>query len=267
MRPMTCPTNSSTPTPTSTTSASATTCPPCWTAPTAAGVTPRRLRRHHRRRQRPLRRDRRPASRPSGATVGIQPNHVAEAAPTTGTRSCGWRPPRGSSPSAKPAWTATGTTRRSRSRKTTSPATWTWPGGTSLPVVIHCREAEADVVRMLREDFDRHGPVRGVMHSFTGDAADGRGLPGDGPVHLVRRHGDVQERRRLAGGGEDDPGRPACWSRRTARTWRRCRCAAGGTSRPTWRTRRRCWRDLRATTAEGFASQTTRNALALFTRS
>src|SRR5262249_33823701 len=40
-----------------------------------------------------------------------------------------------------------------------------------LPVVIHCREAEADVVRMLRQDFDRHGPVRGVMHSFSGEAA------------------------------------------------------------------------------------------------
>src|SRR5262249_2794218 len=40
----------------------------------------------------------------------------------------------------------------------------------ALPVVIHCREAEADVVRLLREDFDRNGPVRGVMHSFTGDA-------------------------------------------------------------------------------------------------
>jgi TatD DNase family protein len=40
-----------------------------------------------------------------------------------------------------------------------------------LPLVIHCRKAEADVVRMLREDFERHGPVRGVMHSFTGDAA------------------------------------------------------------------------------------------------
>jgi TatD DNase family protein len=38
-----------------------------------------------------------------------------------------------------------------------------------LPVIIHCREAEADVVRMLREDYDRHGPVAGVMHSFTGD--------------------------------------------------------------------------------------------------
>ena len=40
-----------------------------------------------------------------------------------------------------------------------------------LAVVIHCREAEADVVRMLRVDYDRHGPVRGVMHSFTGDLA------------------------------------------------------------------------------------------------
>jgi TatD DNase family protein len=38
------------------------------------------------------------------------------------------------------------------------------------PVVIHCREAEADVVRMLRAEFDKHGPIRGVMHSFTGDA-------------------------------------------------------------------------------------------------
>lgn len=39
------------------------------------------------------------------------------------------------------------------------------------PLVIHCREAEADVVTILREDFERHGPVRGVMHSFTGDGA------------------------------------------------------------------------------------------------
>lgn len=40
-----------------------------------------------------------------------------------------------------------------------------------LPVVIHCREAEADTVRMLRADFERHGPVKAVMHSFTGDLA------------------------------------------------------------------------------------------------
>jgi len=40
-----------------------------------------------------------------------------------------------------------------------------------LPVVIHCREAEADMVRMLRAEYDRHGPLCGVMHSFAGSAA------------------------------------------------------------------------------------------------
>jgi TatD DNase family protein len=40
---------------------------------------------------------------------------------------------------------------------------------TGKPVVIHCREAEADVLRMLRAAFDRQGPIRGVMHSFTGN--------------------------------------------------------------------------------------------------
>jgi len=39
------------------------------------------------------------------------------------------------------------------------------------PVVIHCREAEADVVRMLKAEFDRQGPIRGVMHSYSGDLA------------------------------------------------------------------------------------------------
>lgn len=39
-----------------------------------------------------------------------------------------------------------------------------------LPVVIHCREAEADVLLMLREAATR-GPLRGVMHSFSGDSA------------------------------------------------------------------------------------------------
>jgi TatD DNase family protein len=41
---------------------------------------------------------------------------------------------------------------------------------TRKPVIIHCREAEADVLRMLRDDFDKNGRVHGVMHSFVGDA-------------------------------------------------------------------------------------------------
>jgi TatD DNase family protein len=39
-----------------------------------------------------------------------------------------------------------------------------------LPVIIHCREAEADVLAMLREAAAR-GPLRGVIHAFSGDAA------------------------------------------------------------------------------------------------
>jgi TatD DNase family protein len=41
----------------------------------------------------------------------------------------------------------------------------------NLAVVIHCREAEPDVLRMLRDACDRHGAIRGVMHSFTGSQA------------------------------------------------------------------------------------------------
>lgn len=40
---------------------------------------------------------------------------------------------------------------------------------TGLPFVVHMRECEADVLAMLREARTR-GPLRGVMHSFTGTA-------------------------------------------------------------------------------------------------
>ena len=38
---------------------------------------------------------------------------------------------------------------------------------TGLPLVIHSRECDADMLRMLRADFDRHGPLCAVMHSFS----------------------------------------------------------------------------------------------------
>jgi TatD DNase family protein len=40
---------------------------------------------------------------------------------------------------------------------------------TGLPVVIHCREADADMLKMLRADFDKNGPIKAVMHSFCGN--------------------------------------------------------------------------------------------------
>lgn len=39
-----------------------------------------------------------------------------------------------------------------------------------LPFVVHCREAEADVVASL-QTAAKDGPLAGVMHSFTGDLA------------------------------------------------------------------------------------------------
>lgn len=39
-----------------------------------------------------------------------------------------------------------------------------------LPIVIHMRDCEADVLEMLRE-ATRRGPLRGIMHSFAGAAA------------------------------------------------------------------------------------------------
>jgi len=39
-----------------------------------------------------------------------------------------------------------------------------------LPFVVHCREAEADVVAELEREAGL-GPLNGIMHSFAGDAA------------------------------------------------------------------------------------------------
>jgi TatD DNase family protein len=41
---------------------------------------------------------------------------------------------------------------------------------TGLPVIIHCRDAAADLLPMLHDASSR-GPLRGVLHAFSGDAA------------------------------------------------------------------------------------------------
>ncbi len=46
-------------------------------------------------------------------------------------------------------------------------------GKMNLPFVVHCREAEADVVEQLRLAAGR-GPIKGVMHSFTGSLETAR---------------------------------------------------------------------------------------------
>jgi TatD DNase family protein len=105
------------------------------------------------------------------ASVGIQPNHVAEAKPDAWDQVAKL--------AGCPKVVAIGETGLDRY--------WDYtPFGQqedyfarhlelarrhNLALVIHCRDAEADTVRMLREAFDRHGPIKAVMHSFTGDHA------------------------------------------------------------------------------------------------
>jgi TatD DNase family protein len=104
------------------------------------------------------------------AAVGIQPNHAAEAAPAD------WDVVVRLAESGRPV-AAIGETGLDRYwDRTPFPIQEDYfarhlalARRLRLPVVIHCRDAEADVSRMLRDDFERHGPVRGVMHSFTGD--------------------------------------------------------------------------------------------------
>ncbi len=108
------------------------------------------------------------------ATVGIQPNHVAEAGADAWDQVLAL--------ADRPEAVGLGETGLDRYRDYTPfplqeeffARHLALARQTGKAVVIHCRQAEADTVRMLREDFDRHGPVRAVMHSFTGDQASAR---------------------------------------------------------------------------------------------
>ena len=42
---------------------------------------------------------------------------------------------------------------------------------TGLPVSLHCREAEDALLETVRRDFEKNGPARGILHSFSGDEA------------------------------------------------------------------------------------------------
>jgi TatD DNase family protein len=109
------------------------------------------------------------------AAVGIQPNHAAEAAPTDWEEVVRLA-------ETEPRVVAVGETGLDRywDRAPFPLQEELFARHIALarrlgkPFVIHCREAEADVVRVLRAEFEAHGPVRAVMHSFSGDAGTAR---------------------------------------------------------------------------------------------
>jgi TatD DNase family protein len=105
------------------------------------------------------------------ATAGIHPNHAAEAGPGDWDAVAAL--------AADPRVVALGETGLDRHWDFTPFATQEDYFARHLhlsrtlgkPVVIHCREADADVLRVLRDEYDRAGPLRGVLHSFCGDRA------------------------------------------------------------------------------------------------
>ena len=101
------------------------------------------------------------------ATVGVQPNHVAEADEGDWLRIAAL--------ASLPSVVAIGETGLDRYWNYTPFAQqqeWfdrhlTLAEELCLPVVIHCRDCEADMIEQLRR---RNRPARGVLHSFTGSS-------------------------------------------------------------------------------------------------
>lgn len=128
-----------------------------------------------------------------------------------------------------------------------------------LPVLLHDREAHADMYELLR----KHRP-RGVMHCYSGSADDAKWLCAQGAVPRLRRHGDVQERaprargrkHRTRGAVRAGDGLPV--------PWRPSRCAANATIRHSSPTSPK--RSLRraGTTAAHILEVSERNARRLF---
>ncbi|MEO6809403.1 MAG: TatD family hydrolase, partial [Isosphaeraceae bacterium] len=105
------------------------------------------------------------------AAVGIQPNHVAEAEPGDWERIVAL--------AGEPGVVALGETGLDRYwKRTPFPLQQDYfdrhlalARERNLPVVIHCRDCEADIVAQLAR---QRGAIRGVLHSFTGNIDDAR---------------------------------------------------------------------------------------------
>ena len=104
-------------------------------------------------------------------TVGIHPNSIAQAAPGDWDIIARW--------AERPEVVGIGETGLDRHWDFTPFATQQDYFARHLElgqrlnkaVVIHCREAIHDLLPILRQHYHRHGPIRGVMHSFCEDAA------------------------------------------------------------------------------------------------
>ena len=87
---------------------------------------------------------------------------------------------------------------------------------TGLPLVIHSREADEDMARILEEEMGK-GPFPAVLHCYTGGAGAGAARDRARLLISLHRHRDVQEIGRAARDRQRRCRRTASWSRPTRR--------------------------------------------------
>ena len=100
-----------------------------------------------------------------------------------------------------------------------------------MPLVIHAREADDDMARILEEEMGK-GAFPAVLHCFTGGPELARRALALGCSYRftgIVTFKNSDELREIA---KMRSGRTVSWSRPTRRISRRCRIAASATSRP-----------------------------------
>ncbi len=136
---------------------------------------------------------------------------------------------------------------------------------TGLPLVIHSRDADDDMARILEEETGK-GAFPAVLHCFTGGPDLAAPRDRARALDLVHRHPDVQEVGRAARHRQGPAGRPHPGRDRRAVSRARAASAASATSRPTWSRPPRCWPRPAASAFDEIARQTTDNFFRLFSK-
>jgi TatD DNase family protein len=103
------------------------------------------------------------------ATVGIHPTMPARARLRPWRPSCGRRTTRAWSGLAKAGSTISTTRRRATGSRRVSVATSPPPARSGLPLVVHARDADADIAAIL-EDEDARGKFPFLLHCFSSGA-------------------------------------------------------------------------------------------------
>ena len=138
---------------------------------------------------------------------------------------------------------------------------------TDLPVIIHCRDAQADLLPMLRAAAARRPAARRAAR-LQRRRRFRRRMPGLGALSQFCRQRDLleQEVRAASGGCRGRARRSAAGRDRQSlsRAAGVSRPSSSGTSRPTWSRRPRFLPDLRGVPVEQLAAATTANARRLF---